>query len=172
VNLIPGKAGMLHISELSDTRVPDVQSVANEGDELDVMVVNVDQNGRVDLSVRARIEENSHGDHGRALEEAVGRRRPNNRGGGRGGDRGGRGGGRFDRDNRGGGRGGYDRGGRRDDFDRGGRRDRRDDYDRGDRRDNYDRGGRRNNRRDDFDDGDGRERRPRRRMITRDRRDR
>ncbi len=172
VNLIPGKDGMVHISELSDTRVPDVQSVANEGDELDVMVVNVDQNGRVDLSVRARIEELSHGDHGRALEEAVGRRRPNNRGGGRGGDRGGRGGGRFDRGGRGGFDRGGDRGGRRDDFDRGGRRDRRDDFDRGDRRDNYDRGGRRNNRRDDFDDGDGRERRPRRRMITRDRRDR
>ncbi len=161
VNLIPGKDGMVHISELSDTRVPDVQSVANEGDELDVMVVNVDQNGRVDLSVRARIEENNHGDHDRALEEAVARRRPGNRGG-RGGDRGGRGGGRFDRGG----------GGRRDNFDRGGRRDRRDDYDRGDRRDNYDRGGRRNNRRDDFDDSDGRERRPRRRMITRDRRDR
>jgi len=161
VNLIPGKDGMVHISELSDTRVPDVQSVANEGDELDVMVVNVDQNGRVDLSVRARIDETNYGDHDRALEEAVARRRPGNRGG-RGGDRGGRGGGRFDRGG----------GGRRDNFDRGGRRDRRDDYDRGDRRDNYDRGGRRNNRRDDFDDGDGRERRPRRRMITRDRRDR
>ena len=170
VNLIPGKDGMVHISELSDTRVPDVQSVANEGDELDVMVVNVDQNGRVDLSVRARIDENNYGDHDRALEEAVARRRPGNRGGGRGGDRGGRGGGRFDRG--GGRRDNFDRGGRRDDFDRGGRRDRRDDFDRGDRRDNYDRGGRRNNRRDDFDDGDGRERRPRRRMITRDRRDR
>ena len=163
VNLIPGKDGMVHISELSDTRVPDVQSVANEGDELDVMVVNVDQNGRVDLSVRARIEENSHGDHDRALEEAVARRRPGNRGGGRGGDRGGRGGGRFDRGGGGGRRDNYERGGRRDDFDRDGRRD---------RRDNYDRGGRRNNRRDDFDDRDGRDRRPRRRMITRDRRDR
>ncbi len=177
VNLIPGKDGMVHISELSDTRVPDVQSVANEGDELDVMVVNVDQNGRVDLSVRARIEENSHGDHDRALEEAVARRRPGNRGG-RGGDRGGRGGGRFDRGGDRGGRRddfGGGRGGRRDDYDRGGRGGRRDDYDRGGRggrRDDYDRGGRRNNRRDDFDDGDGRERRPRRRMITRDRRDR
>ena len=101
VNLIPGKDGMVHISELSDTRVPDVQSVANEGDELDVMVVNVDPNGRVDLSVRAVIEERSHGDHDRALEEAVGRRRPSNRGGRGGSDRGGRsgggGGGRFDR---------------------------------------------------------------------------
>ena len=174
VNLIPGKDGMVHISELSDTRVPDVQSVANEGDELDVMVVNVDQNGRVDLSVRARIEENNHGDHAVALADAIGRRRPGNRGGGGGRGGGGRfdrgGGGRRDNFDRGGGRrDNYDRGGRRDNFDRG---DRRDNFDRGDRRDNYDRGGRRNNRRDSFDDGDGRERRPRRRMISRDRRDR
>ena len=182
VNLIPGKDGMVHISELSDTRVPDVQSVANEGDELDVMVVNVDQNGRVDLSVRARIEENNHGDHAVALADAIGRRRPGNRGGGGGRGGGGRfdrgGGGRRDNFDRGGRRDNYDRGGRRDNFDRGDRRDnfdrgdRRDNFDRGDRRDNYDRGGRRNNRRDSFDDGDGRERRPRRRMISRDRRDR
>ncbi len=200
VNLIPGKDGMVHISELSDTRVPDVQSVANEGDELEVMVVNVDGNGRVDLSVRAIVDERNYGgDHDRALEEAVGRRRPSNRGG-RGSDRGGRGGGggRFDRSgggggggrfDRGGGGGGgrrdnfdrgggggrrddFDRGGRRDDFDRGGRRgDRRNDSDRGGRRDDFDRGGRRGNRRDDFGDGDSRDRRPRRRMITRGDRD-
>ena len=177
VNLIPGKDGMVHISELSDTRVPDVQSVANEGDELDVMVVNVDPNGRVDLSVRAVIDERSHGDHDRALEEAVGRRRPGNRGGRGGSDRGGRGGGRYDRGGGGGGRDNFDRGGRRDDFDRGGRgggrydrggRGGRDDGDRGGRRDNYDRGGRGGGRRDDFGDG-GDNRRPRRRMISRDR---
>jgi polyribonucleotide nucleotidyltransferase len=153
VNLIPGKDGMVHISELSDTRVPDVQSVASEGDELEVMVVNVDGNGRVDLSVRAIIDQRNYGgDHDRALEEAVARRRPGNRGG-RGGDRGGR-------------NGGSGRGRR---FDRGGSG--RDDYDRG-RRDNYDRGGRRGNRRDDFNDGDYRDRRPRRRMIPRGDRDR
>ena len=139
VNLIPGKDGMVHISELSDTRIPDVQSVASEGDELDVMVVNVDTNGRVDLSVRARIDERSYGDHGRALEEAVARRRPGNRGG--------------RNDSR---------------FDRGGSG-RRDSYDRGGRRDNDGRSGRPNRRRNDFDDRDNRDRRPRRRMITRDR---
>ena len=185
VNLIPGKDGMVHISELSDTRVPDVQSVANEGDDLEVMVVNVDPNGRVDLSVRAIIDErNNGGDHDRALEEAIGRRKPGNRGG-RGGDRGGRSGGgggrRFDRgggsgrdDFGGGGRRDDDRGGRRDDFGGGGRRDndrggRRDDFGgggrRGGRRDDFDGGGRRGGgRRDDFDGGDSR---PRRRMITR-----
>ncbi len=84
VNLIPGKDGMVHISELSDTRVPDVQSVAGEGDELEVMVVNVDQNGRVDLSVRAIIDRRSYGDdHARALQEAIERRGPGGRGGGR-----------------------------------------------------------------------------------------
>ena len=152
VNLIPGKDGMVHISELSDTRVPDVQSVANEGDELDVMVVNVDQNGRVDLSVRARIDENNYGDHDRALEEAVARRRPGNRGGGRGSDRGGR-------NDRGGNRGRrFDDGGNN----RGRRYDRNDD-------DGYDRGPRRNNRRQDFDDDGPPQRRPRRRIISRGR---
>ena len=160
VNLIPGKDGMVHISELSDTRVPDVQSVANEGDELEVLVINVDQNGRVDLSARAMIDaRNYDGDHERALEEAVARRRPGNRGG-RGSDRGGRG---FDRGGRGPDRGG--RGGRNGGSgDRGGRR-----YDRGPRDDGYDRGPRRNSRRDDYDDQPG-DRRPRRRMITRNRR--
>ncbi len=161
VNLLPGKDGMVHISELSDTRVPDVQSVVSEGDELDVMVVNVDQNGRVDLSVRARIEEREAGDHERALEDAIARRRPNNRGG-RNGDRGRRpdrdGGGR--RSDRGGGqRGGYDGGGRRNSYD---------DGPRDGRRGRYERDGRRGDRRDDFDDGP-REGRQRRRMISRNR---
>ena len=174
VNLIPGKDGMVHISELSENRVPDVESVASEGDELEVMVVNVDPSGRVDLSARAIIDKaNYDGDHDRALEEAVARRRPGNRGG-RGGDRGGRG---FDRGGRGGDRGGrgndrggrgYDRGGRGNDRgdrgnDRGGRR-----YDRGGNDDGYDRGPRRNNRRQDYDDGAG-PRRPRRRIIGRGR---
>ena len=168
VNLIPGKDGMVHISELSENRVPDVESVASEGDELEVMVVNVDPSGRVDLSARAMIDKaNYGGDHDRALEEAVARRRPGNRGG-RGGDRGGRndrGGGnrgrRFD-DGRGRGR-RYDRDDDRGN-NRGGRRfDRNDD-------DGYNRGPRRNNRRQDFDDGPP-QRRPRRRIISRGRGD-
>ncbi len=175
VNLIPGKDGMVHISELSENRVPDVESVASEGDELEVMVVNVDPNGRVDLSARAIIDKaNYDGDHDRALEEAVARRGPGNRGrrsndrggrgfdrGGRGNDRGGRGFDRGGRDNDRGGR-GFDRGGRGND--RGGRR-----YDRGGN-DDYDRGPRRNNRRQDFDDGPP-QRRPRRRIISRGRGD-
>ena len=186
VNLIPGKDGMVHISELSETRVPDVQSVASEGDELEVMVVNVDQNGRVDLSARAIIDKaNYDGDHDRALEEAVARRKPGNRGGrnDRGGNRGRRfedGGNRGRRFEDGGNRGrrfedGGNRGRR---FEDGGNRGRRFEdgdnnrgrrYDRNDD-DGYDRGPRRNNRRQDFDDdGGSSQRRPRRRIISRGR---
>lgn len=125
VNLIPGKDGMVHISELSDSRVPTVESVAREGQELTVMVVNVDQTGRVDLSVRAIIDQNNYnGDHDRALQEALERRGPGNRGGrgGRSGgnDRGGRGGRSFDNRRSRDDRGGRDRDDRRqyNDFDR------------------------------------------------------
>ena len=186
VNLIPGKDGMVHISELSETRVPDVQSVASEGDELEVMVVNVDQNGRVDLSARAIIDKaNYDGDHDRALEEAVARRKPGNRGGrnDRGGNRGRRfedGGNRGRRFEDGGNRGrrfddGGNRGRRYDDGDNRGRRFEDGDNNRGrryDRNDDdgYDRGPRRNNRRQDFDDdGGSSQRRPRRRIISRGR---
>lgn len=125
VNLIPGKDGMVHISELSDSRVPTVESVAREGQELTVMVVNVDQTGRVDLSVRAIIDQNNYnGDHDRALQEALERRGPGNRGGrgGRSGgnDRGGNRGRSFDNRRSRDDRGGRDRDDRRqyNDFDR------------------------------------------------------
>ena len=192
VNLIPGKDGMVHISELAEMRVPDVQSVTHEGDELEVMVINVDGNGRVDLSVRAILEERQNGGDGaKALEDAIGRRRPGNRGGGGGGrggfDRGGRGGG-GGRD--GGGRGGFDRGGRggggrdgggRGGFDRGGRGGgggggRRYDRDSGVGRDGGRDGGRDRFNRGDRDRGFEddpmqRERRPRRRIVSRGNRD-
>ena len=133
VNLVPGRDGMVHISELSEDRVPTVESFVSEGDQLEVMVVNVDSNGRVDLSARAMSLEYD-GDNGRALEEALARRGPGGRGGGRRNDR--RGGGGDRRQSRGG-------GGGRDGF-RGRDRD-------GDRRDRYgdygDDGGRRNDRR-------------------------
>ena len=144
VNLVPGRDGMVHISELSEDRVPTVESVVSEGDRLEVMVVNVDQNGRVDLSARA-MSGDYDGDNGRALEEAIARRGPGGRGGGGGRRNDRRGGGGGDRrQSRDGGRDGYrgrDRdGGRRGsygDYDDGGRRsDRRGGY-----RDRDERGG-------------------------------
>ena len=111
VQILPGKDGMVHISELAQHRVPDVESVVSIGDQLEVMVINVDGMGRIDLSHRALLEESNEGGGGDSQ-----RRESQNRGdrGGRGEDRGGRGG-------RGGGRGRGDRGG-----DRGPRRERSD----------------------------------------------
>jgi len=122
VQILPGKDGMVHISELAEHRVPDVESVVSIGDQLEVMVINIDNQGRIDLSHRAILEEANGDGDGPSLPER--RQRSGDRGdrsdrgdrGTRG--RGGRGGDRGDR----GDRGGRSRGSR---DDRGGRRERR-----------------------------------------------
>lgn len=53
VNLIPGKDGMVHISELDVGRVNVVEDVVNIGDEINVMVIDVDAGGKVSLSRKA-----------------------------------------------------------------------------------------------------------------------
>ncbi len=59
VEILPGKEGMVHISELADYRVPNVADVCNIGDEIMVKVVEIDRMGRVNLSRRAVLEEAS-----------------------------------------------------------------------------------------------------------------
>ena len=92
VQILPGKDGMVHISELAQHRIPDVESVVSIGDELEVMVINIDNMGRIDLSHRALLEQSNEGgdSEGAPREE---RRGPRDRGGrdDRGGDRGPRG---------------------------------------------------------------------------------
>jgi len=56
VEMLPGKEGLVHISELATTRVGTVEEVVKIGDELDVMVIEVDRMGRVNLSHRAILE--------------------------------------------------------------------------------------------------------------------
>ncbi|MEX2104878.1 MAG: S1 RNA-binding domain-containing protein, partial [Bacilli bacterium] len=50
VEVIPGKDGLLHISQLSEERVNKVEDVINIGDSILVKVTEVDQQGRVNLS--------------------------------------------------------------------------------------------------------------------------
>ena len=64
VQILPGKDGMVHISELAQHRVPDVESVVSIGDQLEVMVINIDGMGRIDLSHRALLEQNNEGGGG------------------------------------------------------------------------------------------------------------
>ena len=53
VEILPGTDGLIHISELEDRRVERVTDVVQEGDEVVVKVLNVDQTGKIRLSRRA-----------------------------------------------------------------------------------------------------------------------
>jgi len=58
VALPEGKSGMVHISELSDRYIKDINTFVSVGDTLRVKVTNVDERGRISLSVKqARTEE-------------------------------------------------------------------------------------------------------------------
>lgn len=52
VEILPGKDGLVHISELADYRVRRVEDIVREGDEVEVKVIAIDQEGRVSLSKR------------------------------------------------------------------------------------------------------------------------
>jgi len=98
IEIMPGKDGLVHISELADYHVQHVEEVVKMGDEINVMVTDVDKNGKISLSRRAILTGQMPG--------------PKSDNGGGGGDRGPR------RDDRGApprnGGGGGDRGPRRD----------------------------------------------------------
>ena len=56
VEILPGKEGLVHISELADHRVGKVEDEVKVGDEITVKVINVDNLGRTNLSRRAVFE--------------------------------------------------------------------------------------------------------------------
>jgi polyribonucleotide nucleotidyltransferase len=56
VEIAPGTDGMVHISQLADYRAPTVESVVKLGDEVMVMVTDVDPQGKIRLSRRAVLE--------------------------------------------------------------------------------------------------------------------
>ena len=57
VEIAPGKEGLVHISKLDFHRVEKVQDVVNEGDEVVVKVVEIDDQGRINLSRKDAIAE-------------------------------------------------------------------------------------------------------------------
>jgi polyribonucleotide nucleotidyltransferase len=59
VEILPGKEGMVHISELADYRVDKVEDVVKVGDEITVKVTEIDNQGRVNLSRRAAFSNSS-----------------------------------------------------------------------------------------------------------------
>ena len=53
VEILPGKEGLVHVSELADYRVARVEDVVKVGDEITVKVISIDNQGRVNLSRKA-----------------------------------------------------------------------------------------------------------------------
>jgi polyribonucleotide nucleotidyltransferase len=98
VEILPGVDGLVHISQLDSERVNKVEDVVAMGEEITVMVTNIDPQGKIRLS-RQAVLEGWTAEEAREKDSGGGSRGPRPGGGGRGGDR--------DR-----GRGG-DRGGRR-----------------------------------------------------------
>jgi polyribonucleotide nucleotidyltransferase len=57
VEILPGTDGLIHISQLDNTRVNKVTDILKEGDEVLVKVLDVDNNGRISLSRKAALGE-------------------------------------------------------------------------------------------------------------------
>jgi polyribonucleotide nucleotidyltransferase len=52
VEIAPGKDGLVHISKLDVKRVNKVTDVVNMGDKVKVKVIRIDNNNRIDLSMK------------------------------------------------------------------------------------------------------------------------
>ncbi len=69
VKILPGKEGLVHISQLAPTRVEKVEDVVKVGDEIMVKVMEIDNQGRINLSRKAvlagaGVSGNGSADHG------------------------------------------------------------------------------------------------------------
>lgn len=56
VEILPGTEGLVHISELADYRVKNVEDIVKEGDEIEAKVINIDAQKRISLSRRQVID--------------------------------------------------------------------------------------------------------------------
>lgn len=56
VEILPGKEGLLHISQIAHNRINKVEDVLKVGDEVDVKLLDIDPQGKLDLSRKALLE--------------------------------------------------------------------------------------------------------------------
>ena len=57
VEILPGKDGLVHISELANFRVKNTEDIVKDGDEIWVKCIGVDDKGRIKLSRKAAMED-------------------------------------------------------------------------------------------------------------------
>jgi polyribonucleotide nucleotidyltransferase len=60
VEVLPGTEGLLHISQIAESRIRAVSDVLSEGDEVAVKVIEIDGTGRIRLSRKAALREQSN----------------------------------------------------------------------------------------------------------------
>ena len=73
VSVAPGKSGLVHISEIANTYVSDINEFLSEGQEVTVKIINIDDNGRLNLSIKAALPQSEK-------KEEPRRERPRNTG--------------------------------------------------------------------------------------------
>jgi S1 RNA binding domain protein len=70
VELPEGSTGLVHISEVADTYVKDINEFLKVGDQVTVKVMNVEKDGKIGLSIKKAVDKperernNQHGGHG------------------------------------------------------------------------------------------------------------
>jgi polyribonucleotide nucleotidyltransferase len=70
VEVLPGKDGLVHISELADFRVKRTEDVVKVGDMIWVKCIGIDDKGRVKLSRRAALKERAEAETGQPAPES------------------------------------------------------------------------------------------------------
>ena len=70
INILPGKDGLVHISQIAAERVENVSDHLKEGEEVRVKVLDVDQRGRIKLSIKELLEDEAGGSEAPIQEAA------------------------------------------------------------------------------------------------------
>ena len=71
INILPGKDGLVHISQIANERVENVSDHLKEGDVVRVKVLDVDQRGRIKLSIKELLEDEAADTDESPAQEAV-----------------------------------------------------------------------------------------------------
>jgi polyribonucleotide nucleotidyltransferase len=58
VEILPGKEGLLHISQIENRRIDKVEDVLKVGDEVEVKLLDIDAQGKMDLSRKVLLNDN------------------------------------------------------------------------------------------------------------------
>ena len=70
VEILPGKEGLVHISEMADFRVKSVEDICKVGDMMWVKCLDVDDTGRIRLSRKSALAEMDEAEGGEGNDDS------------------------------------------------------------------------------------------------------